>query len=602
MLQAHPHAATEHLVEDVSAQLAAGMPNSCPVEFLASATRMLLSRSCGKCVPCRVGLRALFDLLDAISSFKATEREHALLRATAQLVVETADCAIGVQAAQLVLDGLHTFAADFTSHIEQKVCCDSFQVAVPCVAECPAQVDVPGYIALISVGRYDDAVQLIRKDNPLPVACGLICEHPCEAHCRRGLQDDALNIRGLKRYATVHATTDELPPAAEPTGKTVGIVGGGPAGLTAAHYLRLMGHSVTIFERHEHLGGMLRYGIPSYRLPQEELDRETSLITTGITVKTGVAVGADIDFKELRERFDVVYIANGAQLDKRLGIPGEDAPGVMSAIELLRRNASGDSPDFSGKRVAVVGGGNVAMDAARTAVRLGARAVDIVYRRRQADMTALPVEIEGAIAEGCFLAELYAPIAVETDAQGAVSGLKVAPQIIGAIKDRRAQPRNADTQPVTLHCDIVIVAIGQSIDLSAFESAALPSKWGALIADGHGIIKGHAGIFAGGECVTGPSSAIKAIAAGKAAAAAIDGYLGYKHRISTSLEIPDTIPLEQSTARVSARERSSSDRRSDFKALEITLSTEEAYQESSRCLRCDKHGLGSFEGGRNLSW
>lgn len=246
---------------------------SCPVNLTASFVQLCLAQSCGKCVPCRVGLDRLHALLEKILDGRGTTDDLRAVRRSAAAIYDSADCAIGFEAARLVLDGLEAFRDDYMSHIENGVCTAAFD-AVPCVAGCPANVDVPGYIALIREERYADAVRLIRKDNPFPGVCGLICEHPCEKHCRRQIVDDSINIRGLKRYAVERAGIVPTPPCAPFNGKTVAVIGGGPAGLTAAYYLQLKGYHVTVFEKHKRLGGMLRYGIPSYRLPDDDLDRD----------------------------------------------------------------------------------------------------------------------------------------------------------------------------------------------------------------------------------------------------------------------------------------------------------------------------------------
>ena len=221
-------------------------------------------------------------------------------------------------------------------------------------------MDVPGYISLIHEGRFAEAVQLIRKDNPFPAACGLICEHPCELRCRRTMVDKAINIRGLKRYAVEHEGEIKVPKIMDKTGKKVAIVGGGPSGLSAAYYLSIMGHDVTVYEQRKKLGGMLRYGIPAYRLPREILDHEIEgLMKTGFKVETDISIGKDISLAQLKKDYDAVYVSIGAHTDKKLGIPGEDAEGVISAVEMLRNIGDDRYPDFSGLEVVVVGGGRL---------------------------------------------------------------------------------------------------------------------------------------------------------------------------------------------------------------------------------------------------
>ena len=263
----------EGLYRDVERRIAASPPGLCPVEMSLSFLQLCHAQTCGKCVPCRIGLGQLSKLIATVLDGTADMGTLAIIEKTARTVVNTADCAIGRDAARLVLDGLEGFRDDYEEHILHHRCLAGLQLPVPCVALCPAGVDVPGYMALIGEGRCADAVRLIRKDNPFPVACAYICEHPCEARCRRNMIDDAINIRGLKRYAVDNAGDVPQPPCAPPTGKKVAIIGGGPSGLSCAYYLALMGHKVTIFEECSKLGGMLRYGIPSYRFPREKLEK-----------------------------------------------------------------------------------------------------------------------------------------------------------------------------------------------------------------------------------------------------------------------------------------------------------------------------------------
>ena len=595
----------DNLYRDVERRIAASPPGLCPVDMSLSFLQLCHAQSCGKCVPCRIGLGQLSKLIATVLDGTADMSTIAIIEKTARTIVNTADCAIGRDAARLVLDGLDGFRDDYEEHIIHHRCLAGLQLPVPCVALCPAGVDVPGYMALVGEGRCADAVRLIRKDNPFPTACSYICEHPCEARCRRNMVDAPINIRGLKRYAVDHAGNVPNPECAEATGKRVAIIGGGPSGLSCAYYLRLMGHSVTIFEEKKQLGGMLRYGIPAYRFPREKLDAEiASILSTGVEVHTGVTVGKNISFEQLHKDYDCLYVAIGAHTDKKTGIEGEDSKNVMSAVEMLRAIGDDIMPDFTGKRVVVIGGGNVAMDVTRSSVRLGASSVTCVYRRRIADMTALPDEVQGAIAEGAEIRELCAPVRIEANEAGEAAALWVQPQIIGfADKSGRPRPETAAQPEERIPADIIVVAIGQGIEIQGFEQAGVPIKRGVFVAGLSGQVGDMDNLFAGGDCVTGPATAIRAIAAGKVAAANIDVHLGFQHEIEVDVDIPSPrLNNRGPHGRINTTEREACERRCDFEDIECGLTEEGARTEASRCLRCDHFGYGIFRGGRNVKW
>lgn len=591
--------ALERLYEDVARRIRSGPSAICPIDMAASFVKVCQAQSCGKCVPCRVGLNNLVNLMESVLDGKAKMGTIQLIENTARVISDTADCAIGYGAADYILNSMKAFSKDYEYHILKGRCSARFEQAVPCVSGCPAHIDVPGYITLVGEKRYDDAIRLIRRDNPFPCACGYICEHPCETRCRRALLDDAINIRGIKRFAADYSGVVPPPARLPETGKKVAVIGGGPSGLTAAYYLQLMGHSVTVFERRARLGGMLRYGIPSYRFPKERLQYDLdAILATGIDVKLNTDIGRDA-FERLRKEYDAVYIGIGAHTDKKLGIEGEDGKGVVSAVELLRGIGDDVIPDFTGKKIVVVGGGNVAMDAARTAVRLGAEKVSVVYRRRQKDMTALPAEVEAAVAEGVEMITLNAPAGIVTDGDGNVTGFRAQPQIVGRIgDDGRPAPQNAKLPEVLIPCDVVIMAVGQAVETAEFEKAGIPVRRGAFIADAGTAVPDMPGVFTGGDCLSGPSTVIKAIESGKVAAANIDRYLGFEHKLEVNIGVSFTALREKPLmGRVEMREREAGERKCGFELSEIGMTREEVSQEARRCLRCDHFGFGALGGG-----
>ncbi len=594
----------EGLYKDLERRIESSPPGLCPVDMARAFLELCHAQTCGKCTPCRVGLGQIGKLITDVLEGNADMKTLDTIEKTTLTVMHTADCAIGYEAAEMVYKGLKGYRDDYIEHIEYGRCICSYSQPVPCVTRCPANVDVPGYIALIGEKRYEDAVKLIRKDNPFPTTCGYICEHPCEVHCRRNMVDDSINIRGLKRMAADYAGQVEPPKCGESTGKKVAVVGGGPTGLSAAFYLQLMGHQVTVYEMLTDLGGMLRYGIPNYRLPKERLEDDIdAIIKTGVEVKRNSKIGEDFSLHDLREKYDAVLIAIGASIDIKLGIKGEDANGVISAVEFLRDVGLNNAMDLTGKEVAVIGGGNVSMDAVRTAKRLGAKKVSIVYRRRVADMTALDAEIEGAVAEGIEIQKMKAPKEVVVDENNNATGVVVTPQMISSIKGGRASIKPTGEADELIPCDLLIIATGQDIEIAHFEEAGVNTERGRIVTSPTSTLEGMPGVFAGGDCASGPATVISAIAAAKVIAANIDEYLGYRHDITCDVEVPlpnldDRLPC----GRVDMQEREAGERIKDFEGVELCMSEAEALQECSRCLRCDHFGFGIFKGGREKLW
>ena len=578
-------------------------PGMCPLAVQLTMLQASGAQTCGKCVPCRDGIPQLAAMLKRVVDCDADEGVLEGLRALAEMIRDTSDCAIGYEAARSVLEGLDTFADEYASHLRDRSCQEGVGQTVPCETLCPAHVDVPAYIALTAAGDYAGAVNMVRKDNPFPTACAFVCEHPCETRCRRTLIDAPINIRGIKKFAVDQMPADQVapPPRSVDTARTVAVIGGGPSGLTCAYFLALMGHRVTVFEERAQLGGMLRYGIPAYRFPRERLDEDIrGILNAGtITARCGEAVGAH-EMAEIADTYHAVYVSIGAQTGKSLRIDGVDAEGVVSAVDLLGAIGDGDYPDFTGKRVVVVGGGNVAMDCARTSVRAGADEVSVVYRRRKDDMTALPAEVESAIAEGVEMIVLEAPVSIEADERGHCTALITQPQMIGPVRGGRPAPVAADKPTRRIEADVILIAVGQNVVSGPFEEFGMQTTWGCFNADEHLAAEGHDHVFVGGDCQIGPSTVIRAIGAGKVAARNIDEFLGYHHKLPCDIDVPEPLQNDRTPkGRVEITERPARERRLDFDGVENGMSREEVVQECGRCLRCDRFGCGVMEGGRH---
>ncbi|MCB5389881.1 FAD-dependent oxidoreductase [Eggerthella lenta] len=578
-------------------------PGMCPLAVQLTMLQTSGAQTCGKCVPCRDGIPQLAAMLKRVVDCDADEGVLEGLRALAEMIRDTSDCAIGYEAARSVLEGLDTFADEYASHLRDRSCQEGVGQTVPCETLCPAHVDVPAYIALTAAGDYAGAVNMVRKDNPFPTACAFVCEHPCETRCRRTLIDAPINIRGIKKFAVDQMPADQVapPPRSVDTARTVAVIGGGPSGLTCAYFLALMGHRVTVFEERAQLGGMLRYGIPAYRFPRERLDEDIrGILNAGtITARCGERIGAH-EMAEIADTYHAVYVSIGAQTGKSLRIDGVDAEGVVSAVDLLGAIGDGDYPDFTGKRVVVVGGGNVAMDCARTSVRAGADEVSVVYRRRKDDMTALPAEVESAIAEGVEMIVLEAPVSIEADERGHCTALITQPQMIGPVRGGRPAPVAADKPTRRIEADVILIAVGQNVVSGPFEEFGMQTTWGCFNADEHLAAEGHDHVFVGGDCQIGPSTVIRAIGAGKVAARNIDEFLGYHHKLPCDVEVPEPLPNDRTPkGRVEITERPARERRLDFDGVENGMSREEVVQECGRCLRCDRFGCGVMEGGRH---
>lgn len=396
-----------------------------------------------------------------------------------------------------------------------------------CEETCPVHLDIRGYVGLIADGKFKEALALIREKLPFPGTIGRICPHPCEEACNRSKEDKALCIRDLKRFVA-DADVEEIVPKIQPNGTKVAVIGAGPAGLTCAHDLAMAGYGVTVFEALPVAGGMLAVGIPQYRLPRDILSREIDFVKKlGVEIKTNVRIGKDIPFDDLfKQGFQAAFIAVGAHKDQKLRVPHEDAPGVVSGVDFLRDIALGKAVRV-GARIGIVGGGNVAMDAARSSLRLGAKEVFIIYRRTRDEMPASSEEIDAALHEGIKIEYLVAPVEVILK-NGSVSGMKCIRMQLGEPDaSGRRRPVPVEGSEFELVLDMIIPAIGQASDLSFLpqDGSVETTTWGTVIVDSKTGATSRARVYAGGDCVSGPWIAIGAIAAGKDAAKAIDGYL-----------------------------------------------------------------------------
>ncbi|NQU15986.1 MAG: FAD-dependent oxidoreductase, partial [Desulfobacteraceae bacterium] len=473
--------------------------------------------------------------------------------------------------------------------------------SAPCVITCPAGISVQGYVQLIKQGRYQEAVQLIMERLPLPGVLGRVCPHACEAQCRRLEVDEAVSIKNLKRFAADQTDLSELPlPDIEERPEKLAVVGSGPAGLTVAYYLRLKGYKVTIFEALPVLGGMLRVGIPDYRLPPEVLEREIDyILRSGIESRTGQRLGKDFALKDLEaEGFQAVFLGIGAHRSIKANIPGEEEfEGVLDAVDFLRDTNLGKGVK-PGKRVVIIGGGNVAIDAARTALRFGCEDVSVVYRRSREEMPAYKEEIEDALAEGVKIHYLASPVRI-LGSQGKVTEFECIKTELGKPDaSGRRRPIPIKGSEFVIGCDAVIPAIGQCPDLSwvADDSDLKVSKWSTCEVNNYTMQTGIPHVFSGGDAVTGPATVIEAVAAGHKAVEAIHRYINgedlnlYAEELKALeapgrdwAEIPEGIENE---LRAQPRFRDAKESASSFDEVDLGFSEDEALREASRCLNC----------------
>lgn len=572
--------------------------DTCMVDVARFFLDFVQDESCGKCVPCRIGTKRMLEILERITKGEGKEGDIELLEELAMTCKETATCGLGQTAGNPVLSTIRHFREEYEEHIKYHycragVCADLMQS--PCQNACPAGVNIPGYVALIAAGRPRDAYNLVRKENPFPAICGRVCTHPCESKCRRSQLDEPLAICDLKRYAADYVFNNEEPYmdlVFPQKPESVGIIGAGPSGLTCAYYLARLGYNVTVYEAESIAGGMLAYGIPEYRLPNAILAKEIKLLEqVGVNIKTGVEVGKDIIFAELKEKHNAIYIAIGTQFPNKINIPGEELPGVYHGLNFLRDVALG-RPTTVGKNVIVIGGGSTAFDTARTALRMGAEKVTVIYRRQIEDMPADDREIDEAIEEGIEIIPLTAPL--EFVGHERVEGVRCAQMELRGYDDAgRRKPVQVKGNEFVLSADMVIPAVSQHSDLPFIDKDEVElTQWGTLITDSETMMTSMRGVFAGGDAVRGPDVVIQAIADGKKTAISIDRFLGGTGVLNTgeAIEIPAAAEEKEVVEheRFALRYRDAEGRKQDFQECVVGFHKLNAIAEAMRCLRCDK--------------
>ncbi len=577
--------------------------NTCMVDTARFFLDFSVDESCGKCVPCREGLKQMLYKLQDISSGKGLRKDIDTLEELSQTIKTTSLCGLGQTAPNPVLTTIRYFEEEYIEHVKYKRCragiCDDL-VYAPCHNACPLGQDAPSYIAYIAHGEFDKSLEVIMRTNPFPGILGRVCDHPCELHCRAGEGGEAISIRALKRFAADIAKMPRIKIQVE-MDKKVAVVGSGPAGLSAAYFLRLKGYRVVIFESMDKPGGMLRI-IPDYRLPKYVLDREINRIKgLGVEIKTGVTIGEDLTIPELfNDGFDAIFVGVGFQYGSKLGIPGENSQGVIDGISFLRKVTNGEKIDL-GENVYIVGGGNVAMDAARTAWRVSEGSkVNIVYRRSLREMPAIKEEIEDALLEGINIEYLTNPVRVIAE-NGRIKAVEWIKMKLGKIDESgRPRPEPVEGSEFTTPVDTLIVCVGQTPNLSFTKSIdGLKIAGNTISVDSDTMATSLKGVFAGGDITAGPSTVVNAAAAGRKASESIDRYLrGFDIKMDYGIKFPDEkVPLIKFSAeelrrlsimgRIKSPKVSTEKRKKSFEEVEKTLGIENAILEAKRCLRCD---------------
>lgn len=577
--------------------------DNCMVDVARYFIEFTQSESCGKCVPCRVGLDKALYYLNKFTRGEATERDLALLDELSRMVRDTSLCGLGQSAPNPVLTTMRHFLHEFEDHIRARRCragvCEELALS-PCENSCPLHMNIPRYLQLLKEDRLEDAFLSVAIDNPLPASTGRVCQHPCENRCRRATQDESVNMREVHRYIADAAFA--LPGYRKllerlaacrmpPTGKKIAVVGGGPTGLTCAFYCALLGHEATIYDSNPKAGGMLRYALPEYRLPKEVLDRELDIVwSVGVQFAGPVRVPGELSLNELDAQYDAVFLAIGTWKESWVYLPGTELSGVLPALPFLEGVAKGETPAL-GARVVVIGGGNAAIDSARTALRLGAR-VTIIYRRERKDMPAIPEETEAAEAEGAQILFLAAPHRIVGNADGGVQAIEVVKTRLGEY-DASGRRRPVPTDEILrVECDSVILAVGETVDQDFAKGSGLKiTPKGLIEVNRYTLETSRPKFYAGGDLITGASNVSNAMGYGKKAARFMDEWLMGERRwerVFPAWEYDQTAPAHASASRRhQVTEIAPAERVQSFVEATRGLTAVEAMEEACRCLRCD---------------
>ena len=577
--------------------------DNCMVDVARFFIEFTHSESCGKCVPCRVGLDKALKTLDAFTRGVATQDQFEVLEELGRMIRDCSLCGLGQSAPNPVLTALRHFRHEFEDHIVARRCragvCQEL-VLSPCENSCPLHMNIPRFLQLFKEGRLEDAYQSVVIDNPLPASTGRVCQHPCDNRCRRQTLDEAVNMRDVHRLIadTVFASPryDDLMAQVvarrfPPSGRKIAVAGAGPAGLTAAYYLAMLGHDVTVYESKAEAGGMLRYVLPEYRLPKDVLRKELQLIERmGVRFVFDTRVGFDLPLHELDDRFDAVFLSFGTWKESWVYLPGTELKGVWPALPFLEAVARQEEIELGGK-VAVIGGGNAAIDSARTALRMGAEAL-ILYRRERKDMPAIEEETRAAEEEGAKILFLAAPHRIIGTPDGRVKALEVVKTKLGEY-DASGRRKPVPTGEIQRYeCDSVILAVGESVDMDLLQASGLKiSAHNTIDVDRYSMETSRPRFFAGGDVVSGASNLSNAMGYGKKAARNIDERLmGVRRwaRLFPEFEYDQEAPLQPSESRRHhPRELPAHLRAKSVEEVVTGLTSAEASEEACRCLRCD---------------